>query len=254
MNVLVLRPSELSDSNLSTLRISLWAAVLIGFLLGLLATSAAHAQTAEQDYRNKCSVCHDGGAGQAPRVDDGATWGTRGLRGRQALYTSAIQGIPNTAMAAKGGYVELSDRQVQAIVDYMLQRAGHANTPMQADVRAAVDQSAPSSPSPAPTSTPNSPQAAGPVQDLQISRAVAQRLMQQLGKASGSAARLDEYEGVVTVRGVGIKVSTQGGVTTLSGTVKEGPISTQAEQLATSTRGVQQVVNRMISAALFEWD
>jgi len=254
MNVLVLRPSELSDSNLSTLRISLWAAVLIGFLLGLLAMSAAHAQTAEQDYRNKCSVCHDGGAGQAPRVDDGASWGTRGLRGRQALYTSAIQGIPNTAMAAKGGYVELSDRQVQAIVDYMLQRAGHANTPMQADVRAAVGQSAPSSPSPAPTSTPNSPQGAGPVQDLQISRAVAQRLMQQLGKASGSAARLDEYEGVVTVRGVGIKVSTQGGVTTLSGTVKEGPISTQAEQLAASTRGVQQVVNRMISAALFEWD
>ena len=254
MNVLVLRPSELSDSNLSTLRISLWAAVLIGFLLGLLAMSAAHAQTAEQDYRNKCSVCHDGGAGQAPRVDDGASWGTRGLRGRQALYTSAIQGIPNTAMAAKGGYVELSDRQVQAIVDYMLQRAGHANTPMQADVRAAVGQSAPSSPSPAPTSTPNSPQGAGPLQDLQISRAVAQRLMQQLGKASGSAARLDEYEGVVTVRGVGIKVSTQGGVTTLSGTVKEGPISTQAEQLAASTRGVQQVVNRMISAALFEWD
>jgi len=254
MNVLVLRPSELSDSNLSTLRISLWAAVLIGFLLVLLATSAAHAQTAEQDYRNKCSVCHDGGAGQAPRVDDGASWGTRGLRGRQALYTSAIQGIPNTAMAAKGGYVELSDRQVQAIVDYMLQRAGHANTPMQADVRAAVGQSAPSSPSPAPTSTPNSPQGAGPVRDLQISRAVAQRLLQQLGKASGSAARLDEYEGVVTVRGVGIKVSTQGGVTTLSGTVKEGPISTQAEQLAASTRGVQQVVNRMISAALFEWD
>ena len=253
MNVLVLRPAELSHSNLSTFRISLWAAVL----LGLLAMSAAQAQTAEQDYRNKCSVCHDGGAGQAPRVDDGATWGARGLRGRQALYISAIQGIPNTAMAAKGGYVELSDRQVQAIVDYMLQRAGHANTPMQADVRAAVGQSAPSSPSspsPASTSISASTQVTGPVQDLQISRAVAQRLLQQLGKASGSAARLDEYEGVVTVRGVGIKVSTQGGVTTLSGTVKEGPISTQAEQLAASTRGVQQVVNRMISAALFEWD
>ena len=254
MNVLVLRPAELSHSNLSTLRVSLWAAVLIGFLLGLLATSAAQAQTAEQDYRNKCSVCHDGGAGQAPRVDDRAIWGARGLRGRQALYTSAIQGIPNTAMAAKGGYVELSDRQVQAIVDYMLQRAGHANTPMQAAVRAAVGQSAPSSPSPASTSTPASTQVAGPVQDLQISRAVAQRLLQQLGKASGGTTRLDEYEGVVTVRGVGIKVSTQGGVTTLSGTVKEGPISTQAEQLAASTRGVQQVVNRMISAALFEWD
>jgi cytochrome c5 len=234
-----------------------WTKVLLGFLLGLLAMSAAQAQTAEQDYRNKCSVCHDGGAGQAPRVDDRATWGARSMRGRQALYTSAIQGIPNTAMAAKGGYVELSDRQVQAIVDYMLQRAGHANTPMQADVRAAVGQSAPSSPSspsPASTSLSASPQVAGPVQDLQISRAVAQRLLQQLGKASGGATRLDEYEGVVTVRGVGIKVSTQGGVTTLSGTVKEGPISTQAEQLAASTRGVQQVINRMISAALFEWD
>jgi cytochrome c5 len=231
-----------------------WTKVLLGFLLGLLAMSAAQAQTAEQDYRNKCSVCHDGGAGQAPRVDDGATWGARGMRGRQALYTSAIQGIPNTAMAAKGGYVELSDRQVQAIVDYMLQRAGHANTPLQAAVTAAVGQSAPSSPSPASTSTPASTQVAGPVQDLQISRAVAQRLLQPLGKASGGTTRLDEFEGVVTVRGVGIKVSTQGGVTTLSGTVKEGPISTQAEQLAASTRGVQQVINRMISAALFEWD
>jgi hypothetical protein len=37
---------------------------------------------------------------------------------------SEFKGIPATAMAAKGGYAELSDDDVRATVAYMLARAG----------------------------------------------------------------------------------------------------------------------------------
>jgi osmotically-inducible protein OsmY len=40
----------------------------------------------------------------------------------------------------------------------------------------------------------------------------------------------------------------------LSGTIKEGDVSSQAELIAASTPGVRKVQNRLIAAALFEWD
>ena len=212
----------------------------------LCATGPTQAQTPEQDYRNKCSVCHDGGAGQAPRIDDTAAWSTRSQKGLQSLYKSAISGVANTAMAAKGGYVELSDNQVKAIVDFMLQRSGIART----STLAAMPTEAP--PFARKVTAPhNLANTTLPIQDIEISRSLGQHLLKQLGSPE---ARLDEYQGVITVRGLGIKVQTLAGVATLSGTVKEGPISTQAEHIAISTPGVRQVVNRMISAALFEWD
>jgi cytochrome c5 len=217
----------------------------------------AASPNAEMDYANKCSVCHDGGAGQAPRLDDHANWLVRAQRGKQSLYKSALEGVPNTAMTLKGGYPSLRDDEVMAIVDYMLQRAGKpdvntssSRSNSQAEtVRQGIAQST----SVLPTSTSNVKfDAANDVQsDLQISRLVAERLRQKLGQLE---ARLDEYQGVITVRGLGIKVSTTHGVSTLSGTIKEGDVSSQAELIAASTPGVRKVQNRLIAAALFEWD
>lgn len=203
--------------------------------------------SAAQSYQSKCSICHDGGAGQAPRINDQSGWAGRLNKGMAALYNSAIAGVPNTAMSAKGGYVELSDAQVRAIVDYMLQRSGNTAQAPQATVNPSTQKQA----TPVPVTPARVTLSAAPRSDLALSQDVAARLLEQLGEGH---ARLDEYQGVITVRGVGIKVSAQSGVVTLAGSVKEGAISQQAEAIATATAGVGRVVNRLIAAPLFEWD
>ncbi len=44
--------------------------------------------------------------------------------GLNTLYRSAIDGIPNTAMFAKGGHKQLSDDEIRSLVDYMLRASG----------------------------------------------------------------------------------------------------------------------------------
>ena len=207
--------------------------------------SAADAKSPEENYRDKCSVCHDGGAGQAPRLQDKVAWGKRAANGRQALYETALAGKPNTAMAAKGGYPELSDKEVRDIVDFILKVTGNASAPLmgkQANARVAK---------------PSADLASGhatkslALSDLDISQVVAERLRRSLGSTK---ATLDEYEGVITVRGLGIKVQTQQGVTTLTGSVKESELIAKAEAIAGSTQGVTKVMNKLIAASVFEWD
>ena len=71
-------------------------------------------------YRQSCSHCHSGSAPSAPRIGDTAAWSERLSGGFNQLYHSAINGIPNTAMLAKGGHTALSDDQIQFLVGYML--------------------------------------------------------------------------------------------------------------------------------------
>jgi cytochrome c5 len=39
------------------------------------------------------------------------------------MYKSALQGKPGTAMMAKGGFSNLSDAEVKAVVDMMMAKA-----------------------------------------------------------------------------------------------------------------------------------
>jgi cytochrome c5 len=206
------------------------------------------AQLAQANYQAKCSICHDGGAGQAPRLQDRAAWAERAAKGRQALYATAIQGKPNTAMAAKGGFTELSDQEVRDIVDHMLKVSGNSSTPFKQE-SVSTPQNAKADGASRKRSVPISPRVV--MSDHEISQAVAERLLKSLGTPQTT---LDEYEGVITVRGVGIKVQTQQGVTTLFGSVKEGDQVAKAESLAAVTTGVKRVVNKLIAASVFEWD
>lgn len=220
---------------------SLHTLMLLG---GLAAAWSAMAQTPERIYREKCSVCHDAGTAQAPRLDDRAAWSARVAQGRTALYRSAIEGKPNTAMAAKGGFAELSDDQTRAAVDYMLRAAGFADLPLAPSVAQTPRSGS------AVVGSMNAGEAA-PATDLAISQALAERLRAALGKPDN---RIETYEGVVTVRGVGIKVETRAGVATLSGSVHEAELIRRAGDIATAMPGVKQVVNRVISAGMLEWD
>ena len=99
------------------------------FVLGMLgavtlvAAGGVFAATAEETYKTSCSTCHDAGVANAPKLGDKAAWAPRIKQGKDALYKVALQGKPGTAMVAKGGFANLSDADVKAVVDFMMAKA-----------------------------------------------------------------------------------------------------------------------------------
>ena len=99
-----------------------FCAGLLG-IVGLIAAGSTLAATAEETYKTACSTCHDAGVANAPKLGDKAAWAPRIKQGKDALYKTALQGKPGTAMVAKGGFANLSDADVKAVVDLMLAKA-----------------------------------------------------------------------------------------------------------------------------------
>ena len=60
--------------------------------------------------------------------------------------------------------------------------------------------------------------------------------------------------GVVTLRGVGIKVSNEMGQITLAGAVEKSEWVQQAQDIASQVAGVRGVTNRLVASALLDWD
>lgn len=77
----------------------------------------------EAVYNQACMACHSSGAGGAPIVGQVDQWSERLAKGRDALHQSGIQGVEGTSMMAKGGRADLSDEQVMAAVDYMVENS-----------------------------------------------------------------------------------------------------------------------------------
>jgi cytochrome c5 len=80
--------------------------------------SAASAIDGEKVYGGICMACHTTGAAGAPRLGEAGDWEARLAKGDETLYTHAIEGF--NAMPAKGGNPALSDEEVKAAVDYLL--------------------------------------------------------------------------------------------------------------------------------------
>jgi cytochrome c5 len=76
--------------------------------------------TGDQVYAS-CAACHDSGTLDAPILGNADHWTARIAQGIDTLYANAINGINN--MPAKGGNVSLSDEEVKAAVDYMLEKS-----------------------------------------------------------------------------------------------------------------------------------
>lgn len=68
-----------------------------------------------------CASCHKGGIGGAPTLS-AAGMGARAAKGKDMLYKHAIEGFQGSAgvMPAKGGNPALTDDQIKAAVDWML--------------------------------------------------------------------------------------------------------------------------------------
>lgn len=72
-------------------------------------------------YDNLCGSCHATGAGGAPQMTQ-AAWSDRVAQGMDTLVRHAIEGYQGEAglMPAKGGNPSLTDEQVAATVEWMV--------------------------------------------------------------------------------------------------------------------------------------
>lgn len=71
-------------------------------------------------YNAVCHTCHAAGLLGSPILGDAGAWGPRIAKGKDTLYTHAINGF--NAMPAKGG-ADIADEEVQNAVDYMVDEA-----------------------------------------------------------------------------------------------------------------------------------
>lgn len=71
-------------------------------------------------YNSVCGACHNTGAANAPKLDDKGAWAPRVATGKDALYTSVLNG--KGAMPPKGGAAAMSDDEIKGAVDYILSK------------------------------------------------------------------------------------------------------------------------------------
>lgn len=71
-------------------------------------------------YNKSCLACHASGAAGAPKLGDKAAWAPRIAKGMEALYNSALNGVPGTAMMPKGTCAACSEADLKAAVDFMV--------------------------------------------------------------------------------------------------------------------------------------
>lgn len=96
-------------------------AAALAALAALVLAEPARAGDGHVIYRQVCAACHATGVAGAPRLGDREAWGIRLRAGRAAMVTSVLRG--KGQMPPKGGNVSLSDEDVKAALDYMLEMA-----------------------------------------------------------------------------------------------------------------------------------
>jgi cytochrome c5 len=97
--------------------------------LGLVLLSACSddnsgsAGAAPAAYTISCMPCHGDGLGGAPKTGDTAAWEARIAKGMGKVRRNAIEGFEGGTgvMPAKGGRLDMSDDEIIALVDYMVE-------------------------------------------------------------------------------------------------------------------------------------
>lgn len=82
-------------------------------------------RSAVEVYNAACVACHSAGIAGAPKVGDAGAWADRIAQGNDVMYGHAINGFQGAAgvMPAKGGLADLSDDEVIAAVNYMVEQS-----------------------------------------------------------------------------------------------------------------------------------
>ena len=99
------------------------AGLLPSAIIALLCAGQAFAASPANTFARDCAVCHVPGITGAPKLGDKPEWTRRIRAGIGMLYRNAIEGVPYTAMVAKGGHKDISDEEIKAIVDFMVAAA-----------------------------------------------------------------------------------------------------------------------------------
>lgn len=78
---------------------------------------------AETVHNTVCAACHGAGIAGAPATGDAEAWAARIEQGIEVLVAHAIEGYQGEAglMPARGGNPNLSDEEVRAAVEFMVQ-------------------------------------------------------------------------------------------------------------------------------------
>ncbi len=101
---------------------SILGIVVLGACSGPKEPSFEVSQATLAQYANTCEGCHGEGGGGAPITGDTEDWAERVSKGMRKMRENALLGYEGATgiMPAKGGYTELSDDEINAIVDYMI--------------------------------------------------------------------------------------------------------------------------------------
>lgn len=94
------------------------------FIAGsLMLTTGAVLADGEAVYNSGCAACHGTGVAGAPKVGDKDAWTARIAQDIEMTYTHAVAGYQGElgVMPPKGGFMNLSDDEVKAAVDYMIE-------------------------------------------------------------------------------------------------------------------------------------
>jgi cytochrome c5 len=82
-------------------------------------------RTGLQVYNEICVACHSPpGVGGAPALGDGDAWAPRIAQGMDTLIDHALHGFSSSTgvMPRKGGRVDLSDEEIIAAIEYMVEQ------------------------------------------------------------------------------------------------------------------------------------
>jgi len=76
----------------------------------------------QETYDIACKICHDQGVAGAPKIEDSQAWEARLKQGIDQLFAHANEGFQGTNgfMPAKGGQSQLTEKQVNDAVEYIL--------------------------------------------------------------------------------------------------------------------------------------
>lgn len=97
--------------------------VLGVFLVALMAGPlfASDMKTGEAVYNKSCGACHNSGVMGAPKIGDKAAWAQHIEDGTHHMVENAIKGVGK--MPPKGGNMKLTDEEVEAAVEYMVEKS-----------------------------------------------------------------------------------------------------------------------------------
>jgi cytochrome c5 len=182
--------------------------------LGCIAVILCQAAFASDVYKEKCALCHDAGATNAPRLGRSEDWGRRAEKGYAGLLRSALQGVPGTAMLPKAGFPELTEAQVGEAVRYMLASVG-----LPPDLPARAPRSAAARPAPSSDQL---------VDDLTLSLEVANALR-------------DAKIG-------GVQIEARSGRVVLKGVLADAKAVARAVDIAKHVPGVSEIEDRLVAA------